>query len=169
MRPSSAYRIYSVILLCIASLVVSGCASILHDAPKPSTDLSDRRKPNLTAPYNKPYRVRGVTYYPMQSAAGYREVGHASWYGSESGNHTAMGARFVPHELTAAHKTLPLPSKVRVTNLQNGRQVDVLVNDRGPFRSGRIIDLSQGAARKIGMHGVVKVKIEYLDNKIGQR
>jgi len=167
MHPS-AYRIHSVILLCIISLV-SGCASILHDAPKPSADLNNRRKPNLTAPYNKPYRVRGVTYYPMQSAIGYREVGHASWYGSESGNRTAMGVRFVPHELTAAHKTLPLPSKVRVTNLQNGRQVDVLVNDRGPFKTGRIIDLSQGAARKIGMHGVVKVKIEYLGNKIEQR
>ena len=168
MRPS-AYRTHSImLLLCIVSLV-SGCASILHDAPKPATDLSDRRKPNLTAPYNKPYRVRGVTYYPMQSAVGYREVGHASWYGPESGNRTATGARFVPHELTAAHKTLPLPSKVRVTNLQNGRQVDVLVNDRGPFKNGRIIDLSQGAARKIGMHGVVKVKIEHLDNQIGQR
>lgn len=164
----SVYRIHSGVLLLTVSLI-SGCASIFHDAQPRSTDLRDQRSPNLTAPYNKPYRVRGVTYYPMRSAAGYREVGHASWYGSESGNRTAMGMRFVPQELTAAHKTLPLPSKVRVTNLQNGRQVDVLVNDRGPFKKGRIIDLSQGAARKIGMQGVARVKIEHLDNKIGQR
>ena len=147
----------------------SGCASMTNDVPQRSTDLRNQRPPNLAAPYNKPYRVRGVTYYPMHSAAGYREIGHASWYGSESGNRTAMGGRFVPHELTAAHKTLPLPSKVRVTNLQNGRQVDVLVNDRGPFKKGRIIDLSHGAARKIGLHGVAKVKIEHLDAKAGKR
>lgn len=98
----------------------------------------------------------------MQSAAGYREFGVASWYGNESGNTTSMGTRFNPNGMTAAHKTLPLPSKVRVTNLHNGRSVVVLVNDRGPFKKGRLIDLSRAAARKIGMRGMAKVKVEYI-------
>ena len=113
--------------------------------------------------------MRGITYYPLRSAAGYREVGTASWYGSESGNRTAMGTRFIPHQLTAAHKTLPLPTRVRVTNLNNGRHVDVIVNDRGPFKKGRVIDLSHGAAKKIGLHGIARVKIEHLDDKISQK
>ena len=79
-----------------------------------------------------------------------------------------MGTRFVPHGLTAAHKTLPLPTRVRVTNLHNGRYVDVIVNDRGPFKKGRIIDLSHGAAKKIGLHGIAKVRVEYLSDKISQ-
>ncbi len=162
MYQSIAHSHIHIFVLALITALFSGCATMTNDAPQRSLELRNQRSPNLAAPYNKPYRVRGVTYYPMRSAAGYREIGHASWYGSESGNRTAMGMRFVPHELTAAHKTLPLPSKVRVTNLQNGRQVDVLVNDRGPFKKGRIIDLSHGAARKIGLHGVGKVKIEHL-------
>ncbi|PTQ86154.1 rare lipoprotein A [Nitrosomonas ureae] len=154
-------------MILIAGLI-SGCASMFPGNVPRSSDISKQHAPNLTAPYNKPYKVRGVTYYPLQTAVGYREVGHASWYGSESGNRTAMGTRFVPHGLTAAHKTLPLPSRVRVTNLKNGRQVDVLVNDRGPFTKGRIIDLSRGAAQKIGLHGVDKVKIEHLNDRISQ-
>jgi rare lipoprotein A len=122
--------------------------------------------PSPSAAYNKPYKVRGITYYPLKSAAGYYEVGNASWYGSESGNRTAMGTRFIPHNFTAAHRTLPLPSKVRVTNMSNGRHVDVIVNDRGPFKKDRIIDLSQGAARKIGLHGITKVKVEHLNPKL---
>ncbi|MDV6343261.1 septal ring lytic transglycosylase RlpA family protein [Nitrosomonas sp. Is37] len=100
----------------------------------------------------------------MSSAAGYREKGIASWYGKESGNRTAMGTRFNPQGLTAAHKTLPLPTKVRVTNLSNGRTVDVVVNDRGPFKRNRLIDLSHGAAKKIGLHGLGQVRVEYLES-----
>lgn len=73
-----------------------------------------------------------------------------------------MGTRFHPQGLTAAHKTLPLPTRVRVTNLRNGRSVDVTVNDRGPFKKNRLIDLSQGAARKIGLYGLTEVRVEYL-------
>lgn len=75
-----------------------------------------------------------------------------------------MGARFNPQGLTAAHKTLPLPTKVRVTNLHNGRSVDVIVNDRGPFKRNRVIDLSHGAAKRIGLdkQGLAEVKVEYL-------
>ncbi len=100
----------------------------------------------------------------MTSAAGYSERGIASWYGSESGNKTAMGTRFRPQGLSAAHKTLPLPCKVRVTNLHNGRSIDVVVNDRGPFKKNRLIDLSHGAAKKLGIQGMAKVKVEYLSN-----
>ena len=98
----------------------------------------------------------------MVSAKGYSETGIASWYGAESGSKTAMGTHFSPGGISAAHKTLPLPSKVRVTNLHNGRSIVVVVNDRGPFKKNRIIDLSQGAARKIGMNGLAKVKVDYL-------
>lgn len=164
----SVYRKHISVMLLTTGLI-SGCASMFSGTSQRSTEVRGDQAPKLTAPYNKPYKVQGVTYYPLRSAAGYREVGHASWYGSESGNRTAMGTRFVPHGLTAAHKTLPLPSKVRVTNLQNGRHVDVLVNDRGPFKKGRIIDLSHGAAKKIGLHGVAKVKVEHLDDKISQK
>ncbi|UJP05916.1 MAG: septal ring lytic transglycosylase RlpA family protein [Nitrosomonas sp.] len=157
-------RFFVGMLLLIAGLI-SGCATIFSGAP----EFRDYRNSNAVAPYNKPYRIGGVTYYPMRSASGYREVGHASWYGYESGNRTAMGTRFLPHGLTAAHRTLPLPSRVRVTNLQNGRQVDVLVNDRGPFKHGRIIDLSQGAAKKIGIRGIGKVRVEYLDDRVGRK
>lgn len=162
LRTASAFpslRITGVLMLLIIFLF-SGCSAPI----KPPTPSVSRAQP--AAPYNKPYKVRGKTYYPMTSAAGYTERGIASWYGSESGNRTAMGARFNPQGLTAAHKTLPLPTKVRVTNLRNGRSVDVVVNDRGPFKKGRLIDLSQGAAKKIGLHtqGLTEVKVEYLES-----
>lgn len=165
----SIYTKHAGVLLLIVGLF-SGCASMFSDTTSSPTERG-HHAPNLNAAYNKPYKVQGVTYYPLRSAAGYREVGVASWYGSESGNRTAMGTRFIPHGLTAAHKTLPLPSRVRVTNLDNGRHVDVIVNDRGPFKKGRVIDLSKGAAKKIGLHGVgvTKVKIEHLDTKISQK
>ncbi len=155
-----------ILLLMVALL--SGCAS-LFSGSSPRSSGHEHRTPNPHAAYNKPYKVHGVTYFPLKTASGYQEIGIASWYGPESGNRTAMGTRFVPHGLTAAHKTLPLPSQVRVTNLNNGQYVDVIVNDRGPFRKGRIIDLSRGAAKKIGLQGVGKVKVEYLDSKISQK
>jgi rare lipoprotein A len=104
----------------------------------------------------------------MAIANGYSEQGIASWYGYESGNRTAMGTRFKPQAYTAAHKTLPLPSKVRVTNLHNGRSIIVMVNDRGPFKKNRLIDLSQEAAKKIGIHGLAKVKVEYIGSNLAK-
>ncbi|HBV20637.1 MAG TPA: septal ring lytic transglycosylase RlpA family lipoprotein [Nitrosomonas sp.] len=144
-----------------------GCTTPFR-APVPTTTPTKTTtipKPSPNAPYNRAYTVRGKTYHPMRSAIGYSERGIASWYGSESGNRTAMGARFNPQGLTAAHKTLPLPTKVRVTNLHNGRSVDVIVNDRGPFKRNRVIDLSHGAAKRIGLdkQGLAEVKVEYLD------
>jgi rare lipoprotein A len=76
-----------------------------------------------------------------------------------------MGTRFKPQGLMAAHKTLPLPSKVRVTNLHNSRSVVVVVNDRGSFRKNRLIDLSHGAAKQIGVRGLAKVKVEFLESR----
>ncbi|MFQ5671236.1 MAG: septal ring lytic transglycosylase RlpA family protein [Acidobacteriota bacterium] len=93
------------------------------------------------------------------------QVGIASWYGRPfHGRLTASGERFNMHDLTAAHRTLPFHTRVRVTNLDNGKQVVVRINDRGPFRKGRIIDLSMAAARKIAMlgPGLARVRLEVL-------
>lgn len=89
----------------------------------------------------------------------YHQVGRASWYGYESGNKTANGERFNPKLFTAAHRYLKLPTRVRVTNLDNHRSVEVKVNDRGPFVRGRIIDLSMAAAKAIGLKGVGMVDV----------
>ncbi|WP_287103456.1 septal ring lytic transglycosylase RlpA family protein, partial [Brevundimonas sp.] len=93
----------------------------------------------------RPYQVRGRWYTPKEQPD-YDEVGLASWYGDAfNGRPTSTGERFDMRQLTAAHKTLPLPGLVEVTNLENGRRIVVRVNDRGPFVDGRIIDLSRGA------------------------
>lgn len=102
-------------------------------------------------------------YYPLKSAKGYRAQGLASWYGWESGRRTATGSRFNPNALTAAHRTLPLPSRVRVTNLANKRSVEVTVNDRGPFITNRLIDLSYGAAKVLGIKGTTRVEVTALE------
>ena len=116
-----------------------------------------------------PYVVKGKRYVPMsvKEARTYREQGIASWYGDETrrqkgGHMTANGEAFDPNGLSAAHKHLPLPVHVRVTNLENRRSIIVRVNDRGPFIEGRIIDLSAGAARRLGFYnrGTVGVLVE---------
>lgn len=112
----------------------------------------------------KSYTIRGKTYRVMKSADGFTQTGEASWYGSKfHGHKTANGEVYDMYKMTAAHKTLPLPSFVKVTNLANGKTVVVRVNDRGPFHGKRIIDLSYAAAKKIGIGGVGKVKIEVLN------
>lgn len=128
-----------------------------------------------------PYTVKGKTYYPMSvdEARSYKETGIASWYGyetlrSNAGRMTANGEVFDPKGLTAAHKYLPLPTHVKVTNLENDRWVIVRVNDRGPFPSDfnsdsgkRIIDVSEGAAKKLGFRekGLAKVRVETIELK----
>lgn len=143
-------------------LLLSGCAvepTLQFNDIQPTAPVSTKK-----ASYNKSYKIKGKTYAPLLTASGYKEKGIASWYGAESGNRTASGARFDPRELTAAHKTLPIPSKVRVTNLKNGRYVDVVINDRGPFINNRLIDLSKGAAEQIGMRGLTEVSVEHLES-----
>ncbi len=116
-----------------------------------------------------PYVVHGKRYVPMSVAESYKyhEVGIASWYGYETyhqkgGHMTANGEAFDPNGLNAAHKYLPLPTFVRITNLKNHRNIILRVNDRGPFVPGRIIDLSAGAAKKLGFFtkGTAKVLVE---------
>jgi rare lipoprotein A len=105
-------------------------------------------------PCSRPYRFEGVTYRPLASAAGYQARGVASWYGREfHGRATSNGESYDMLAMTAAHPTLPIPSYVRVTHLGNGRSVVVRVNDRGPFRRDRLIDLSYVAAAKLGLIG----------------
>lgn len=120
-----------------------------------------------TGNYKKdPYTVLGKTYYPRPTAKGYQEMGTASWYGTKfHGQATANGEKYDLYGMTAAHKTLPLPSYVKVTNLDNGRSVILRVNDRGPFYSNRIIDLSFAAAKKLGYAdtGTARVKVEGID------
>ena len=111
----------------------------------------------------RPYEVNGVQYRPLVSAAGYQARGTASWYGREfHGRPTANGERYDMLAMTAAHPTLPIPSYVRVTHLGNGRSVVVRINDRGPFRRGRLIDLSYAAAARLGLvgHGSAPVLVQ---------
>jgi rare lipoprotein A len=122
--------------------------------------------PHAGAYKANPYTVLGQTYYPLSDGKRYQATGTASWYGTKfHGQATANGEAYDLYGMTAAHKTLPLPSYVRVTNLQNGKSVIVRVNDRGPFYSDRIIDLSFAAAKKLGYAetGTARVKVEGID------
>ncbi|KAA1163632.1 septal ring lytic transglycosylase RlpA family protein [Pseudoalteromonas fuliginea] len=116
-----------------------------------------------SASASRPYTVLGKSYSPMLDESGYSEEGIASWYGRKfHGYHTSNGETYDMFAMTAAHKTLPLPSFVKVTNTANGKSVIVRVNDRGPFHDDRIIDLSYAAAYKLGYytHGTARVKLE---------
>lgn len=107
------------------------------------------------------YVIRGKTYHVMKSAKHYKAKGIASWYGSHARNQkTSTGARYNMYAMTAAHPTLPLATRVRVKNLNNGRSIVVRINDRGPFLSNRLIDLSFAAAKKLGIKGIAPVEIE---------
>ncbi len=113
----------------------------------------------------KPYQIAGAWYYPAVDY-GYAETGIASWYGPDfHGLDTANGETYDMNALTAAHRTLPMPSMVRVTNLENGRQLALRVNDRGPFANNRILDVSRRAAQLLGfeMQGTARVRVEIMD------
>lgn len=119
-----------------------------------------------TRKIGKPYKVAGNWYYPLSSARGYDETGVASWYGRDfHGKKTANGEIYDMHAMSAAHKTLPLPTMVRVTNLDNGRSIIVRINDRGPFVKSRLIDLSKAAATALGYHdkGTARVRVQALE------
>ena len=117
-----------------------------------------------------PYQIKGVWYYPAEDFA-YSETGIASWYGPYfHGNKTANGETYNQNNLTAAHRTLPMPSAVRVTNLKNGRSIVLRINDRGPFARGRIIDVSRRGAQLLGFekNGVAKVRVDILPDESRQ-
>lgn len=114
-----------------------------------------------------PYKVAGVWYYPKEDPY-YDEVGYASWYGKDfHGKKTANGEIYNMNALTAAHKTLPLPTFVKVTNLQNNRTIILRVNDRGPFVAGRVIDISRRGAQLLGFdkQGLTRVRIQAVDER----
>jgi rare lipoprotein A len=125
-------------------------------------------KPEPRSRYGNPasYVVFGERYYTLPSSKGYRERGHASWYGTKfHGKRTSSGEPYDMYAMTAAHKTLPLPTYVEVTNLDNGSSAIIKVNDRGPFHDGRIIDLSYAAATRLGIldKGTGRVEVRAID------
>jgi len=139
----------------ILILLVVGCAK--KAPPPPSVP------PTAGLRTQKPYQIKGIWYYPLPTAEGYVEEGLASWYGAEfHGKPTSCGEPYDMYAMTAAHKTLPLGTYVKVSNLHNGRSVLLRVNDRGPFVSGRIIDLSCRAAQELGSAtaGLAPVRVE---------
>ena len=123
--------------------------------PQTSIDLTKvkdavPRSEPLSATGNKPYVVFGKTYVPLKSNKGFRQKGTASWYGKKfHGKRTSSGETYDMYKMTAAHTVLPIPSYAQVTNLNNGRSIIVKVNDRGPFKHNRVIDLSYAAALKL--------------------
>lgn len=162
----------------LVSIVLFGCASpdseryeLEQDVP-PQAPISVEHIEGITPRYepyslggNKNYTLRGVSYQIVDNAEGFKQRGQASWYGKKFHGHlTSNGEIYDMYSMTAAHKTLPLPSYVKVTNLDNGKQTIVRVNDRGPFHEGRIIDLSYAAAYKLGIveAGVANVEIEVI-------
>lgn len=145
-------------VLLAGALTLAACASA---PPAPSSSGLPR---SGVYKVGKPYQVNGVWYYPAEDYS-YSETGIASWYGP--GFHqkvTANGEVYDQNELTAAHKTLPMPSLVRVTNLDNGRSLVVRINDRGPYANGRIIDMSRRGAQLLGFegNGTAKVRVQIL-------
>lgn len=125
-----------------------------RDGPRDAPPDARREEPRARSGNPPFYEVGGRRYVVLASAAGYRERGVASWYGPDfHGKRTAIGETYDMHAMTGAHPTLPLPTWVRVTNLANGRSVEVRLNDRGPFARNRIIDLSRAAAERLDMIG----------------
>lgn len=164
------YRAPLTLALLAASLLTGACAGTelaAHALKSAGAGQgSDRGKSGAGADYKlgEPYVVDGVAYVPRDDPF-YDNVGIASWYGTEfHGRRTANGDTYDMNALTAAHTTLPMPSKVRVTNLDNGRELVVTVNDRGPFVDGRIIDVSRRAAQLLGFEkqGTAKVRVRAL-------
>ncbi|WP_281356397.1 septal ring lytic transglycosylase RlpA family protein [Pelistega suis] len=147
----------------LADIVVSADTSALKkdNAPKLRVEPSHARR-------GKAYTVNGKRYVPFASLKEFSQTGVASWYGPGfHGKRTANGETFNQHALTAAHKELPLNSVVRVTRVSTGKSIVVRINDRGPFHSNRVIDLSYGAAKQLGIvhRGSEKVKIELISKK----
>lgn len=160
-----------IIVAIIISITLSACLSTRHSQSSSAPTESNSPTTNRNAK-TAPYEVFGERYYPISSAEGYKERGVASWYGGKfHGRLTANGERYDMHQFTAAHKTLPLPARVRVTNLRNGTSVIVRVNDRGPFVKNRLIDVSYAAAIQLGMveNGTTLVEVEVLDHDVNSR
>jgi len=153
----------------VAMLTAVACAGAPRRPAVPAPDTGDaaavREEPRSRLGNPPFYDVDGQRYVVLASATGHVERGVASWYGPDfHGSRTATGEIYDMHAMTGAHPTLPLPTWVQVTNLQNGRSVDVRLNDRGPFRRNRIIDLSRAAAERLDMirDGTAMVEVRSL-------
>ena len=175
------------LVVCFFFVVLSGCLAttttprypstspdprIQDSGPKEDVDVSHipnavpRHEPIRAAGNSSPYTVLGKTYVINFNSKGFVDEGVASWYGKKfHGRKTANGEIYDMYGMTAAHKTLPIPTFLRVTNLENSRVIIVRVNDRGPFHNNRILDLSYTAAKKLDFHkkGTARVRIEVLD------
>lgn len=166
--PGGRRRHITMVLAAALILVLSGCGS----APK--THHTGKKQQGLSASgtmgnykVGKPYQVGGDWYYPSEDFSK-TETGIASWYGPTfHGKRTANGEIYDQNELTAAHRTLQMPSLVRVTNLENGKSIVVRINDRGPFKKGRVIDVSKRAAELLGFinQGTARVRVEVLEKE----
>ncbi len=159
------FRKFLIPFICIAAL--SGCAQIelASHVGKKLAGTTDNAKSKGRYKVGSAYTIKGKRYYPKVDYD-YNKKGVASWYGPGfHGKTTANGERYDQNALTAAHKTLPMPSIVRVTNLENGRSLIVRVNDRGPYAHGRIIDMSKRGAELLGFknNGVAKVRVQVLE------
>ena len=154
----------SLVLPIVAALFLGGCAetTLVGYAAKEWIRGSDPLDQKGTYKVGNPYQIEGVWYYPAEDPD-YGETGIASWYGKPfHGRRTANGAIYDMNALTAAHRTLPMPFQVRVTNLDNGRSLVLTVNDRGPYARGRILDVSRRAAQLLGFQkkGIALVRVE---------
>lgn len=157
----------------LASLVLAACTTPEPQntaPPQPAYNGPVVEIPGVEPRYepfnpgtSQDYSVNGKNYRVIKDPSNYSEVGLATWYGEEAqGNRTATGEAYDPDALTAAHPTLPLPSYVRVTNIANGRQIVVRVNDRGPYTPGRIIDLSRAAGDRLNISNNSRVRVDYI-------
>lgn len=160
-------NIKRLVLANLCLLVVSCGGGVKDGAPRRDIDASNipdavpRFEPITKAGNKSPYVVFGKKYYVLPSFKNYRGKGLASWYGTKfHGQKTSNGETYNMYAMTAAHKTLPIPCYVQVTNLENGRKAIVRVNDRGPFHDDRVIDLSYAAAKKLGVYGAGTARVE---------
>ncbi len=137
-------------------LYLNGCARVRPLSPPPKT-------PAKAPGQSPPYKVMGKWYHPLPHSVGFSQKGLASWYGKKfHGRKTSSGEIYNMYGVSAAHKTLPLGTYVKVHNLKNHKKIDVRINDRGPFVRGRIIDLSYGAAKKLGIVGTGTAPVEII-------
>jgi len=149
-------------------LLVAACAEtrfVVHSSKRVMGPSEEAPKADYKV--GKPYQIKGAWYYPREDFE-YDETGIASWYGTKfHGRRTANGELYDMNALTAAHRTLPMPSYVRVTNLENGRSLIVRVNDRGPFARGRIIDMSRRGSQLLGFQkqGTARVRVQILADR----
>ena len=179
--PVEGRKVFRVVVLAVLFLQLTACGffggltrsgGVQDSAPnvvldnKKIKDAVPKVEPKSKGGNKSVYTVFGKRYRVMDSAKGFKERGDASWYGTKfHGRLTANGERYDMYKMTAAHKHLPLPTYVKVTNLSNGKEVIVRVNDRGPFHQGRVIDLSYAAASKLGIlkKGTAPVEVEAID------